>query len=247
MNKPSHGRILLIDDEVDILDYLSDFIQSLGFEVQCTSKIKEAMNIIDTQLDTFDFIVSDGLLPDGKGMEVLDYLNKKPNFVIPVFIFISGAYSLSLDETLGKGASEIFMKPINLEAFKKHILKHLIPREQRWSQIHEEKIAVKLNIDLKDFDLLHTPKLSLGREGMFVKMNVKMLPNVNAVVEFHIHSEKQAHPLVGRGVVRWKREAEIDGRATGFGLQFLDFEPDCIESILSLIKAKCPCGFIPDR
>ncbi len=64
------AKILLVDDEADFLDIMTEFIEDEGYAVKTATNGKEALHILEQ--DNFDLIVSDINMPGMKGFELLD-------------------------------------------------------------------------------------------------------------------------------------------------------------------------------
>lgn len=80
-------EILLVDDEVEILEFTKNDLESLGFAVTCVHSAEEALGILDDNV-IFDLIISDIKLPKIGGIELYKILRSK--HIITPFIFFSG-------------------------------------------------------------------------------------------------------------------------------------------------------------
>jgi len=79
--------ILLIDDDNDVREFLTIFLEDKGFNIIEAENGREAKAIIDKKKP--DLIISDLLLPGEHGLEVIKYIKDK--YFLPV-IAISGIY-----------------------------------------------------------------------------------------------------------------------------------------------------------
>jgi DNA-binding NtrC family response regulator len=114
-------KILIIDDEPDILELLVEEFKFHGYDVLSAACGNEAIEILKNE--RFDVIVSDYKMPNGNGMAVLKFvstLEKKP-----FFFFISGQSDTSVEECILAGARHFFSKPFDLELLIKQIEKYL--------------------------------------------------------------------------------------------------------------------------
>lgn len=87
----SHKRILLIEDEVEIVEMYTTAFQEAGFELENASsgsEAREKINKINKEETTnFDLILLDLSLPDISGLEFLrDLRNSKKTQEIPVVV-----------------------------------------------------------------------------------------------------------------------------------------------------------------
>lgn len=63
------ARILLVDDEVDFLDIMSEFIEDEGYEIHTAINGEEALKALEQ--GSYDLLVSDINMPGMKGFELL--------------------------------------------------------------------------------------------------------------------------------------------------------------------------------
>lgn len=111
MNK----KILIIDDEENILKVLSDFLTRSGFEVQSAKEGKRAIGLYSKE--RFDAVVLDLKLPDMDGVELLKELQKINSF-LKVVIVTGHSEMKSYLATMELGACEYLSKPVDLNLFK---------------------------------------------------------------------------------------------------------------------------------
>jgi len=106
------GKILLIDDEQSILKVISTILKNENFDVITAKSKKEALQKINNI--KFDIVLSDFRLPDGTGMEILEYFRDKnrtePFIMITAYGSINGAV-----EAIKKGANHYIAKPIDAD------------------------------------------------------------------------------------------------------------------------------------
>lgn len=102
--------ILLIEDELHILENMTEILELSGLSVTGVSKGNDAIE----QLDQYKFglIFCDINLPDISGYEILNHFKSSPNFQSTTFIFLS-ASAQSKDVEQGKlsGADGYLKKP----------------------------------------------------------------------------------------------------------------------------------------
>ena len=102
-------RILVINDEVDLLEACSLVLGSEGYEVRTATKVGEALDAIHRW--TPDLVLLDWVLTDGNGDQVLRQLHEGPSSSIPVIVMsaLPGIQSRALD----LGAREFSPKPFD--------------------------------------------------------------------------------------------------------------------------------------
>lgn len=105
-------RILVVDDEPDILELLSEELQFEGFETIEASSGNEAIEKLQSNI--VDAIVSDYKMPNGNGKVLLDFVKNDYNSH-PLFYFVSGQADMSFEDALNEGVNKFFYKPFDLE------------------------------------------------------------------------------------------------------------------------------------
>lgn len=121
------ARVLLIDDEADLLAPMEMALAAAGHEVTALGDGAEALRRLDPA--DFDLVVTDIVMPRTDGLETLRALRREnPDLKI---IAISGgglmdpAYHLRMAERLG--AARTLTKPFTLKALVEaveHLLRH---------------------------------------------------------------------------------------------------------------------------
>ena len=77
-------KILLIDDEIEILNVLKLFLTKKGFDVTEVERGQDGLDILEKDT-SFDLIILDHRMPGMKGAEVVEQL-KARDIDIPVII-----------------------------------------------------------------------------------------------------------------------------------------------------------------
>ena len=105
------SKILLIDDDVEILKVLQSLLNVSGFETSIASNLPEAANIIAE--NRFDLVVSDIVMSDDNGLEFFKDLARK-NVSLPPFLFCSGLPMFSLEPPYPEGIAGFLSKPFSV-------------------------------------------------------------------------------------------------------------------------------------
>ncbi len=105
-------HILIVDDDKAIRELLKEFFQELGYQITTASNGSEAAEAINAH--NFDCVISDHVMPDMNGLELLEQLRKQ-NKNIP-FLMITGYPTLEIAvEVMKHGAYDYITKPLQLE------------------------------------------------------------------------------------------------------------------------------------
>jgi len=108
-------KILIVDDEADILEVMSVLVASWGYEVIPASSGKEALEAFEIRKP--DIAILDYQIPDMDGISILKEI-RKTNAKIPVIMFtahpdaipIKGADALNISAFVPKMSSEETLK-----------------------------------------------------------------------------------------------------------------------------------------
>ncbi len=121
-------RILIIDDEADVIAYLTAALEDNGFEVVAAKSAPEGMGILERE--SFDLVCLDILMPGKTGVSLYHDLLRNPSTRNLPIIIITGVNpsdlldQLSLPGDLGDSLVE---KPVDLKTLLSKIKRKLNP------------------------------------------------------------------------------------------------------------------------
>jgi CheY-like chemotaxis protein len=113
-------RVLVVDDEEDILETIQDRLEAYEFSVETAGTGLEALKRLSTE--RFDGVFLDIKMPGMSGIEVLEKI-RKGGLEIPVIILTSSIGQDLAAEALTKGANAVILKPFEWEELKEKIEK----------------------------------------------------------------------------------------------------------------------------
>ncbi|MGH9882862.1 MAG: response regulator, partial [Pyrinomonadaceae bacterium] len=135
------SRILIVDDEQDINEILSDL---LGEGYDCTSARSAEEALVRLRESEFELVISDITMPGMSGLDMLPHVESiAPNIVV---VMISGMQTVeSAIGALRLGAFDYLMKPFDLrqvEAVVKRALEYheLVVAKRRYENHLEELV-----------------------------------------------------------------------------------------------------------
>jgi len=112
------ARILVVDDEIEIRDVLSQFLGKLGYEVETAPDGTSALEKFRSYSPHFIFL--DLMMPDISGIEVLKMIREIDKQAR--VIMISGMHDLGMaKEAMLLGALDYITKPIEFKFLQKFI------------------------------------------------------------------------------------------------------------------------------
>ena len=152
-------KILLVDDDTDILEINRAFLESEGYEVVTATNIAQTMEKV--QLHNFDCIVLDVMLPDGSAFELPPRISVYSDAPI---IFLTAREQVE-DRIQGfkVGADDYITKPYSLPELSLRINAH-IRRNMKSEGFLVEYPPLKINIKTREVTLKDKPLHLTNRE-----------------------------------------------------------------------------------
>lgn len=134
------ARILLVDDEKVARALYGDFLIAAGHDVVAVSSISETR--VALARDRFDAVVTDLLLPEGDGMEVLEY-TREMHPGTEVIVITALEKVTPAVRAIKSGAAEYLIKPVAPEA-----LQHAVARALSTRQLLRENQSLRRYVEL---------------------------------------------------------------------------------------------------
>ncbi|MBI2529155.1 MAG: response regulator [Candidatus Rokubacteria bacterium] len=108
----SAGKVLVVDDELEVRQVLEEFLATKGYEVYSAESGPEALNALDTFKP--DVVLLDVSMPEMDGVETLKRLVAlSPR--LPVIMVTANADVGVTSKLLALGAADYIPKPFDLE------------------------------------------------------------------------------------------------------------------------------------
>lgn len=110
------ASILLIDDDPQVTSVLSGFLTHDGHQVVCAANGKDAFRLLERQ--TFDLVLTDIVMPEQDGFEVIMQLTTQPDRP-PVIAISGGTHQLPQQVILSLASKmrieQVLAKPISYQ------------------------------------------------------------------------------------------------------------------------------------
>jgi signal transduction histidine kinase len=153
-------RILVVDDEYWVRDFLSISLSQLGgFYVEVAESAAEALAKIDQS--AFHLVLTDMIMPSMDGVQLVAEIAKSRPEILTVLMTGQGTVDSAV-EALKHGASDYLTKPINPDELVVRLRKVL---EQRQRLVRVEEFAAQLeksNEELKKIDEMKSEFISIA-------------------------------------------------------------------------------------
>jgi two-component system alkaline phosphatase synthesis response regulator PhoP len=156
-------RILLVDDEPDVIEIIKYNLEQEGYKVKTASNGKEALK--KARKNTPHLIIMDVMMPDTDGIEACEQLRKDPIFNDTIIMFLTArGEDYSYVAAFDAGADDYVTKPIKPKIIVSKV-KALLRRLKKAEENQEKLQFGKLIIDREQYEITHKGKtLSLPRK-----------------------------------------------------------------------------------
>jgi DNA-binding NtrC family response regulator len=122
------ARIIVVDDEEQILHLLADYLEQAGFEVHCEPRGADALERIEKS--HFDILICDMKMPGMDGLEVLRRAREIDENISAIVMTGYGTMDSAV-RAMKLGAEDYLLKPLELEALTLAITRTLGHRALR--------------------------------------------------------------------------------------------------------------------
>jgi len=144
-------RLLLVDDEEDLITFLAHRLSKRGLEVTTALCGKDALEAASEK--TFDVAVVDLKMPDMDGIEVMEKIKKKHPFTEVLMLTGHGSHD-SAWEAGRLCAFRYILKPYDFEELYELILTAGEIRRQRQYEEYEQKLEELMTSTTSPRDLI---------------------------------------------------------------------------------------------
>lgn len=109
------ARVLVVDDEPDILELLELTLLRMGLEVERATNVREALHRLDN--NSYNLCLTDMRMPDGEGLEVVQHIMER-NLDVPVAVITAHGNLDNAVAALKAGAFDYLAKPVALDQLR---------------------------------------------------------------------------------------------------------------------------------
>lgn len=103
-------KVLIVEDDVDIQDFVVDLLGRAGYDVIAASDGKAGLAAALTQLP--DLVILDWMMPELTGVEVCRAMRADiRGNTIPILLLTSRAQEADIDQAFTAGADDYMVKP----------------------------------------------------------------------------------------------------------------------------------------
>ncbi len=146
-------RLLVVDDEQGLRDMLAILFRREGYEVIVAPSFSTGCEAIDNSPTPFDLVLTDLMMPDGSGLDVLSRAKERSGQTEVIVMTAYGALETAID-AMKRGAYDFVTKPFATSELRALARKAL---ERRALTVENERLRAQVDRD--------RPKGILGRSA----------------------------------------------------------------------------------
>lgn len=158
--------ILLVEDEIESGEMLSDFLKLKDYSVLWAKDGKNALRLIEDKAHEIDLAILDIMVPYYDGKEICKHIRQHPVLSdIPVLFLTAKDEEVDEIEGLNLGADDYIKKPASLNLIKARIesqLRRMNPEKAHWlkyDHVYLDTETKQMFINEELIDLTHTEYL----------------------------------------------------------------------------------------
>jgi CheY-like chemotaxis protein len=223
-------RVLIVEDEEIFCQTLALEFQRKGFLVSTASNGQEALDFL--QKTHVDIIISDILMPNCTGIELLDRVRKEnPN--LPLVLLMTGYAEISSMDASQKGAEAIFSKPFNRKALVEAVFRLVIPTKIE-SRPNHAYPHVSVHFE-NGSSISKASILNFYGNSLFVALE-NYFPQICDTVKLDIFFSATEKPLSLAGTVKWLSFKPLINQPPGMGIELFNVNDEYRHKIENLIQ-----------
>ena len=158
-------NILLVEDDVNISEMVSDYLSNEGFEVHVAFDGIQALQIFEK--DVFDLVLLDLMIPKLDGMKVMKRIREKS--LTPIMIVSAKDSDGDKAMGLGLGADDYLTKPFSLIELSARV-KANIRRATKYTKSNEINKSQMIKVGELEIDL---ENYKVKKKGQIIKLTLK--------------------------------------------------------------------------
>ena len=186
MNKQ---KILLIEDDPEISEMLTNYLTTENYEVACAVDGQEACNQFDNS--TFSIVLLDLMIPKISGMDVMQYIRKSS--VVPVIILSAKDTEADITLGLGLGADDYITKPFSVA----EVLARIKANIRRTTQYDNASIVAPALLTAGDL-VMNLSDYTITKKGENIELTAKEFDILKLLLQNpkKVYTKEQLYSLV---------------------------------------------------
>ncbi|MFZ2405119.1 MAG: sigma-54 dependent transcriptional regulator [Methylobacter sp.] len=153
MSSDQPPRVLVIDDDPGVVDYLLDMLRQADYSAAGYTDTTESLNAIAAE--PFDLVISDVEMPGMRGLDLIAAIHRLRPEQLVLLITAFGSIELAM-QSVRAGACEFLTKPFRIEELYAAIERALLDRQMRRTVVRIG--AANINSDENAF-IAYSPRM----------------------------------------------------------------------------------------
>ena len=133
-------RLLIIDDETSLLEFLELLFKEQGYSVTTANCVEDARGCLAS--DSFDLVLCDITMPDGSGLDLLREMKQQRDERTAVIMMTAYTSTESAIEAMKLGAYDYVSKPFDVEE-----LKLLVQKALEKTELFDENVYLRRELE----------------------------------------------------------------------------------------------------
>jgi two-component system response regulator PilR (NtrC family) len=196
----SKARILVVDDEQSMREFLEIFFRGDGYDVVTAASVAEALVAVDH--DDFDVVISDIQMPEQSGMDLLFHVKDHAPGTVVIMITAFATTETAIS-AMKQGAYDYVTKPFKVDELRLVVEKAL---EKKLLSAENQRLRTELRSQTRSRTLVGT---SRSMQALYDLISQVADTKTNVLVcgesgtgkelvarEIHDQSERTDHPFV---------------------------------------------------
>lgn len=164
-----NGNILIVDDDPNVVEILTESLRANGYETEAAADGNEALAAYDRFHP--DLVILDVVLPKRDGFDVCDEIRSRDvNRDVPVIMISANSIQDSMLKGLHSGAQDYLKKPFSLKEMLAKINNYLT-QAHRKKNLHEQNLMLESKVQRGNADYTRInrelKKKILGMRSLF--------------------------------------------------------------------------------
>jgi two-component system, NtrC family, response regulator PilR len=129
------AKILIVDDNPEVLKLIASILETNEYEVETVSRGESAIKKLES--NDYDMVLTDLMMPDVDGMQVLEYVKSRASRTMCIILTGHGTIKSSV-EAIKRGAFDYITKPVSPSE-----LLIIVEKALKFKNLEEENIRLK--------------------------------------------------------------------------------------------------------
>lgn len=230
-----NATILVVDDEPDLREIFSEWLEREGCTVLTASNGMEALSVLET--GKVDLLLSDIRMPVMGGVELVRTVFER-KLEVPCIIFVSGFGVINLREMYSLGVETMIEKPLSRKRLLQVLQDSLKENNELWltpaaGPVKEIELAIGSLAEAEA-----TCQFQMGKGGCCFANDRPLIEG--EMIGLSIQFAGDGQRLYAQGTVQW-----FDGAASQAGVSYLYLDPSCRDWVVAAMLKRACRSFIP--